>query len=381
MKKFYLMALVAMTVMAMSSCSSDEPNVGPEFSTTPIGFGSYVGRDAETRATVALKGVNDFGVFAFYTGNKAWADYTSKDTPNFMNNQKVVGTPGKSDKDNWSYTYDPVKYWPNNEGDKLSFFAYAPYDATMQWNYNAADPNKGSYLACTVPSDVKNQKDFLVCLEDTKKRYSTIDLTKPLETSQIEFRFKHAMARICFKVAYAKDDITQNDTSVINDKETTVKIDSVKIGDANGVGFFTKGNLSFGANVQTITWNGSEGKQGFALTSSNFDANVADKVTNDYQILNGSDSYLMVIPQDFTSNGFPIEVVYTVTTKDNNVEGGEVTTTNTIKKTVNVNFEAGKAYSLQLLLGLTDVKTSATVGTWENEGKDTIIDLPQNKDN
>ena len=28
------------------------------------------------------------------------------------------------------WTYSPVKYWPNNKNDKISFFAYAPYETS-----------------------------------------------------------------------------------------------------------------------------------------------------------------------------------------------------------------------------------------------------------
>ena len=63
-----------------------------------------------------------FGVFGFYTGKVDYENMTV--TPDFMWNQKVVGT-GTAPDIKW--TYNPVKYWPNEEEDKISFFAYAPY--------------------------------------------------------------------------------------------------------------------------------------------------------------------------------------------------------------------------------------------------------------
>ena len=63
-----------------------------------------------------------FGVFAFYTGKVDYENMTV--TPDFMWNQKVIGT---GTAPNLIWTYNPVKYWPNEEDDKISFFAYAPY--------------------------------------------------------------------------------------------------------------------------------------------------------------------------------------------------------------------------------------------------------------
>ena len=44
-----------------------------------------------------------------------------------MHNQMV-----KFDGTNNVWTYSPVKYWPNRQNDKISFFAYAPYESDWQ---------------------------------------------------------------------------------------------------------------------------------------------------------------------------------------------------------------------------------------------------------
>ena len=370
MKKFYLMALAAMSVMAMVSCSdSDEPNAGLEFSKTAINFDSYLGRDVKTRASVTSE-VKDFGVFAFYTGNSAWKNYASKDTPNFMDNQQVKGT--KSNDKSWSYTYTPIKYWPNNVGDKLSFFAYSPYDANAKWNSAVNGQEKYGYLTYTVPADIKKQYDFLACLSSDK----TIDLVKQNNEEKIQFEFKHTLSRIGFKVAYVKDANSYGDGDPI-DANTTIKVVSVKIGDAavDGSGFYTTGNLNFCATGQT-DWKNCKGNQAYTLNSDNFVENVADKVTDEYQDLNTESSYIMTLPQDFSAKGLPIQIVYTVTTPDDKLTGKSVTVTNTIKNVVKVDFIAGKAYTFKLLLGLTSVKTTASVGKWDTSTDDTTVNLP-----
>ena len=370
------MALAAMSVMAMSSCSSsDDPNDGPEFSKTAINFHSYLGRDAKTRASVTTE-VKDFGVFAFYTGNTAWKDYASKTEPNFMDNQQVTGT--KSNAGAWTYTYSPVKYWPNNEGERLSFFAYSPYDANAKWNYDGT--NKYGYLTYTVPADIKKQIDFLGCSSSS----ATVDLVKQNDEAKISFAFKHTLSRIGFKVAYSKDANSYDESNPI-DAGTTVKVVSVKIGD-DASGFYTTGNLNFDATSKDgqdskVDWKSCSGNQAYTLTADNFDTSVANKVTSKWQVLNNtSDSYIMMFPQNFSEKGFPITIVYTITTADDKVPGKVVTITNTIKNTVNVNFVAGKAYTFNLLLGLTSVKTSASVNKWYTSADDQTVNFPQEEE-
>lgn len=68
--------------------------------------------------TTDLRG---FGVFGSFTGKLAYENTSVK--PDFMWNQQVVFD---ATANRWNYT--PVKYWPNEDGDHISFFAYAPYE-------------------------------------------------------------------------------------------------------------------------------------------------------------------------------------------------------------------------------------------------------------
>lgn len=69
-----------------------------------------------------------FGIFGYYTSNSEFD--TNSSLPNFMYNQKVLWSAAQS-----AWTYEPVKYWPNEFGDAalsddldhVTFFAYAPW--------------------------------------------------------------------------------------------------------------------------------------------------------------------------------------------------------------------------------------------------------------
>ena len=133
MKKYLILA--AFAAVALGACTKVETT--KETVDEPLTFGVYAG-NAATKATYGdittdnLKTSADgFGVFAYYTKEVDWA---TTDKPNFMYNQKVeYKTIGGTSV----WTYEPIKYWPNEYGaeasseaaDRLTFFAYAPYAA------------------------------------------------------------------------------------------------------------------------------------------------------------------------------------------------------------------------------------------------------------
>ena len=146
MKKVLYFAAIAAMFAACSSEELEQSALQQDAKGTPINFSAYTPRN--TRAGVA--GTNDntnigtrgFGVFAYYTAGEK---YDVKATPNFMYNQKVTTDLTVNNQDDAgkgggvgtgkAWTYEPVKYWPNEFGDKaisddvdyLTFFAYAPW--------------------------------------------------------------------------------------------------------------------------------------------------------------------------------------------------------------------------------------------------------------
>lgn len=213
--------------MLLTACSSDDgttPGTIPS-GTSPIQFsaGMGAGYKGATRANndivedgtpgTPLKTVYDsrgFGVFGCYTGLHYYSD--SNVHPDFMYNQQVTWqTVPLSDPVDYAWTYTPLKYWPNGEGETnssivtgnnphyVSFLAYAPWsdDEHPDPEHKPADycipsfSRQGEignpWLTYRLHSDVANQVDLL-CAQPK------LDQQKPDNGAPVHFVFRHALA-------------------------------------------------------------------------------------------------------------------------------------------------------------------------------------------
>ena len=169
MKKSLFTGFIALAALTMTSCSNDENMVSiPQGNA--IEFGTYVGRDAQTKGSVLDNTVatglpkQGFGVFAYYTDEVHYNGTAGTGSKlNFMNNTHVTSNDGTT------WTYSPLKYWPNETNDRLTFFAYAPYDDAdytantssgydnIKFEVNYGDP----IVEFTVNGTVKDQQDLV----------------------------------------------------------------------------------------------------------------------------------------------------------------------------------------------------------------------------
>ena len=198
--------------MLITACTAEET---PMNSSRPITFTSYTSQPM-TRADSALLADNtipagkSIGVYAYYHDNTTWSDAA---TPNFMCNQQAtnIGL-------DLPFSYSPLKYWPNENEDKVSFIAYYPYTSNSTAELNAlgltaylntfSDPGTGlPTFRFTVKGDVKQQVDFMVSdliPELPKSRDTDPNPGNPLDnltvTDRVRFLFKHALSKIEFRV-------------------------------------------------------------------------------------------------------------------------------------------------------------------------------------
>ena len=278
-----------------------------------------------------------------------------------MYNQKVT-------LDGSAWKYSPLKYWPNNPGDKVSFFAYAPH------NVLGAEPTANeAQVTFTVQDAVADQKDLVVA--DALK-----DQTKQAIAGKVTFTFKHVLARVGLNVE-AMFDLVNSDATGDTDhntgngekaEKTTINVTKVEL-----IGNFDKDGV---IDLTSSSWTGvaAAGSEViYTWDADNFVTSVANDVTTTKQQLNKADHYAMIIPQNV--NGMTVRVTYTVTTTDGSLTGGNSAIQNVItSKPFNFTFDKGNAYMFNLHLGMTSVKFDASVTNWDTDSE-TVVNLPINQ--
>lgn len=183
MKKYILIALGASFLMACTAVK-EEPTIKTS-NPDEVSFSAYLNRS--TTKAGAVGGLNTsglqtagFGVFGYHTDN---ALYSQAALPNFMYNTKVSTA---------SWTYSPIKYWPNEFGgdasseavDRLTFFAYAPWvkvnsatGALDGTEYDNTTPEKSTTTGITRLSRATDTGDPLVSYVVSFDPAKTVDLT------------------------------------------------------------------------------------------------------------------------------------------------------------------------------------------------------------
>lgn len=421
MKRFRFPILAASVLMMLAACTSTDESVNDELKNAepqPVTFGTYVNQSV-TRAgtagditTTALLGTaGGFGVFGYYSDN---VEYSGNLVPNFMYNQQVTYSAS-------AWTYTPIKYWPNEFGssaasegiDKLSFFAYAPFvavtpstgyatgsttDNITQLTRNTAtgDPMV-KYIVNTSGAGV----DLLWGVNSSGLPYLNQSRTAGTTSDdKITFTFKHALAKLTATIA--------TDNSI--DANSKVYVRSITI-----TGFAAKGMLNLNnITANTPLWLSYDGAdptfEGLTFNDGRKDGRegMADgaQANEKNQLLNGtiiqtnsstdgvtstavnlfSTTDLYVIPSGGTEN-VDVTIVYDVETTDANLStklsdgstaGSSIENriTKTAVFTASTGFEAGKAYTITIMLGMKQVQLNATVEAW-GTGSSGTVKLPE----
>lgn len=337
MNKKFFMGIAAMAALTLVSCSSDDLDSVSDNSSKneAISFDGYLGRSA-----VAVNGsrgsevkidqlkTGGFGVFGNYSKETTTAYGNS-----LFDNQQVT-----YDNDKSKWTYSPLKFWPSD--GHIDFLAYAPYVK----NTTLTEGSKINNF--TVSKTIADQTDLL-----WTNATSSISANITSAKEKVKFQFHHALSRLGYTVKltgdYSSDDVT------FTLKKITLAGSST---DATKGAFYTSGTIDLSKpNKNGDLWSNQVGKQKFDWFSGEY------KVTSSTASHPGSDieknkDYLFVIPQNFsekigeTENPDKLYVIveYEVTYKS----GAQTSITNKVYKQLTTNFLQGKAYNLNLTLGL-----------------------------
>lgn len=337
MNKKFFMGIAAMAALTLVSCSSDDLDSVSDNSSKneAISFDGYLGRSA-----VAVNGsrgsevkidqlkTGGFGVFGYYSKETTTAYGTS-----LFDNQQVT-----YDNDKSKWTYSPLKFWPSD--GHIDFLAYAPYVK----NTTLTEGSKINNF--TVSKTIADQTDLL-----WTNATSSISANLTSAKEKVKFQFHHALSRLGYTVKLTGDYSSGDVTFTL--KKITLAGSST---DATKGAFYTSGTIDLSKqNKKGDLWSDQTGRQYFDWFSGEY------KVTSSTASHPGSDieknkDYLFVIPQNFsekigeTENPDKLYVIveYEVTYKS----GTQTSITNKVYKQLTTNFLQGKAYNLNLTIGL-----------------------------
>lgn len=357
MDKKFFMGIAAMAALTLVSCSSDDLNSLSDNSSKneAISFDGYCGRSAvavngSRGSVVDIKALQEstegFGVFGNYSS-------TAEGTPaygnNLFKNQQVT-----YDKTKSKWTYSPLRFWPTQ--GHIDFLAYAPYDSQYD-NIVTKDNQKLTFI---VNSNIENQKDLLYAnaVGQAKDNISSTG-------NKVKFQFAHALSKLGYKVKLSGD-YSSNATFNLT------KITLAGSPDGTTKAFYTSGKIDLSkTNTALDLWSGyATDRQNFDWFSGSSTVTGTDLKHPDDNRVENKD-YLFVIPQKFKTGTDKLYVIVTYTITYKNDTQNPIT--NTVYKQLSNDFEPGKAYMINLTLGL-PIEFDATVTDWE---RDTSIDCTE----
>ena len=333
--------------------------------TLSMDFSCYTSKSTTSRAssnylidgsnTITIPNGNSIGVFSFYQGPNKWDDITSH-VASFMNNQQMVA---KTLNSTVSFTYSPTKYWPNNPNDKLSFFAYYPWNRISDNSLDVGIENIEDEDKMCVRFNVKDNPNEQIdlMLSDLIKDKTYQDTNNE---GKVNFVFHHILSLV--KINLIFDD----------DMKSIAKL---KVNSANIAGLYNAGTCHPSYNKSTakteFTW-APYFKTGTSTQQYVFDADLLSSTT-----LNQTGNVLLMVPQQLNTN-VVFTINYDIIFMDSN--GNEkYRYTNNEQNVVLKNAGSitewlpGKKYNYTFTIGLKPIKMDATNDDWSNSGYDADI--------
>ena len=220
------------------ACSNEEPvtTVATASQQRAIAIGdAYTAQPTRSSAAYSVEqGIDagqSIGVYAYYHDGSTWDADEAYNTanpeapkrliPNFMWNQQATCL-----EKGGNFSYSPLKYWPNESDDKLSFMAYFPYTDTAADPESAESPTKTGLTPLMANSDAglpsfrftvnesaDDQVDFLVSelLPNLPNGTSAVSPGNPDDrstltvTDRVRFLFHHMTSKVEFRIVAATE--------------------------------------------------------------------------------------------------------------------------------------------------------------------------------
>lgn len=429
-KHYPRLLLIILAAEALAACSSSDEATAIDPSPAgqtdrAVTFDTYItgnksssratGAKAATRATAAVDGEittiealqkAGFYVFGYYTGSDKWETAKATATPNFMYNQQVTWS---SEDKTWSYS--PLKFWPNGDGDMVSFFAFAKGDAGSSGSTSGisstsitSNTSEGSpKISYTAAEDPTQSVDLLWGVVPAASSSASLtaglpylDMSKQTVSDKITFLFKHALTKLNVTM-YGEfgTTLSATDKTMVLLKDVKITMPVAKGGTLDlcnttaSQPLWTETDYTFDnatdktstiklplpADLQDIDYGAGttdEEKEAAKEAWNTRFSNGTGGIRNNKDVSLHDGAY-MLVPLDETTMSsvaagnrqIKIEVTYTAQTVDERLPNGYYRTEETITSTYPLHsFEAGKSYELRIGLGLSAVSIEVKTKDW-----------------
>lgn len=332
MKKVILFSVLALA--SAVSCTKSEV-VDTKFN-EQIGFETYLGRDAMTKAAVETsKTIAKAGVFGYYLGATDSYDAAASEANLWNPLTLVVNEAGEAQQP----TGEDVRYW-TNESDYYTFLAYAPMEKVTVTG-NGVNPT----IEYTVPSTLSEQVDVL-CAEP--------QINRQKGNGTVALVFGHKLARLTVKAKATAGNFDYH-------------IKSIELkGKFNTAGKLPLANPTAWTNL-TATENTVYSFPTVATDALPKPATAEGTV--EYKDYAGTDSYLMMIPVNAADHAATLTVVYNTSymVGEKKMESADYTK----EFEIETDFAMGNAYAINLEFQQAldnEIKFSVSVVDWSAEG-------------
>ena len=275
-------------VMAVS-CSKEQTAGIPAPSDSPVVFlaGTATEDAARTKSQNAIttESLSSFGLYAGWSSGN-FSSSTDK-ANNYASNLQYV-------KDGSSYTGSSKScYWPKN--GNLSFFAYAPYGASVT---PPSTYDKGMLaVEFSVNDNVTNQTDFVI---------ATPVMNQTSSAGSVNLAFHHTLCQVDFYVNYSGT--VPSGYNMIVDKITLSNLvfkDVLTFSDSSP--YFSWGGTTSSKKAFSISRNAAEIKYEAVPTQGSNSSGI--KVTSELGVM-------FMIPQSIAADDVTITVDYCWTTSE-----------------------------------------------------------------
>ena len=269
----YILTIIGL--ICLLACSSEE-TTRTASQMRPIAFkDAYTVQPTRSSAAYSVEqGIGEnqsIGVYAYLHDNSTWSNAA---VPNFMWNQQATCQEKGS-----NFNYSPLKYWPNESSDKVSFIAYFPYTNTTIVEADPANPvdlastastgltplltNSGTGLPTfnfTVKDDVNDQVDFLLSelLPNLPNGTSAVSPSNASDRSEltvvdrVHILFHHMTSKVEFRIVAAAE---------VRDAIAHFRLNSLSVSHLYKDGKLTP---TYSAGTTTYTWSEQSTKHGTA---------------------------------------------------------------------------------------------------------------------